>query len=651
MMHIPLKLIAHGEDSAGFHAGFIAGYAPGAWLTELDAIGALHRESLELYIVPTSSEDRTPAGLFFVAPGAVLRHGTWRCHAYQAAGSSLFIPVGTVVSPPLTKAEIQRLFPMHRHLLHPGIGHVAFELVDQILLSELVERPCLFDADWHRAHPGVPPSPSLTSVSLHVPQTVEELLSDAKGDIGIQSDELTDGPEGKTKDDSPLYRMKRGGLLGLSALGGLIQSTLGGEGKRSGNGKGNGLMSWAGKALEKLEEKRNRELDRLLKLLKENPAEGLKYALPLNSRTFARGQAPPSATLGPRRTSFSLSALGGGAAVDPWLVQDRMMEDLRRQYREAASQCAASGDHDRAAYIYAELLGDYHAAAAILKEGKRFQEAAKIYKDHLNRPLDAAKCLEEGGMLQAAAELYAELEHHETAGILYDRNGDKAHATYHFRLAVDQEIARGNCLHAAELAETRLGLTDEAEQILLNAWPNAADAVACMQRHLGRLEADEKHRAYLRKLGELKSGADTPPLALKTVELFCLLRKGESVHADVAADHGMILVGDTLPRASKAAVRQRLVGMLPDLVPTDAILRRDANRHAAQDRDAPRPTSKRPAPPTLQEMTKPATTLRLPNGINWSSILSDGSTILALGGHAQTGRSAPDDIRRARTRC
>ncbi|UOQ70450.1 hypothetical protein [Hymenobacter cellulosilyticus] len=76
------------------------------------------------------------------------------------------------------------------------------------------------------------------------------------------------------------------------------------------------LERWLGGSIKDLEQKRQNEIERLLRLFGENMEEALKYAIPLGGSYQDRGTAAPSAHLGPRATDFSL---GGWVEAGPWI--------------------------------------------------------------------------------------------------------------------------------------------------------------------------------------------------------------------------------------------------------------------------------------------------------------------------------------------
>ena len=133
-------------------------------------------------------------------------------------------------------------------------------------------------------------------------------------------------------------------------------------------------MKQAASVAGNLDKLRNKELHRLLNLLRDDPDAGLRHAIPFNGFGH-RGRSTPGARLGNHSIDFNLGNLGGQAA-DFWHVPPDLQELLIQNYRELANREIRLGRHRRAAYIYAELLGDLNSAANALKQGGYFREAA-----------------------------------------------------------------------------------------------------------------------------------------------------------------------------------------------------------------------------------------------------------------------------------
>ena len=166
-----------------------------------------------------------------------------------------------------------------------------------------------------------------------------------------------------------------------------------------------GAAQWLRQQLDSinhdLERARNKELTRLLSMFDSDPEEALRHAIPMNDSQH-RGIAPPGSRLGSRAPDFNLARISGGGAADFWAIPAQMRLALQRRYREMADRELQLKRFRRAAYIYAELLGDLSSAANALKQGKHFREAAILYDERLQNPIEAAKCFGEAGLVDEA---------------------------------------------------------------------------------------------------------------------------------------------------------------------------------------------------------------------------------------------------------
>ena len=302
-----------------------------------------------------------------------------------------------------------------------------------------------------------------------------------------------------------------------------------------------------------------------------------------------RGNAPPSARLGRRHVQFDLSRLfGGGRAGDAWGVPPDLQQQLRQRYRDAANGELNLGRFSRAAYIYAHLLGDFAAAAAALKRGRRFREAATLYKEKLRNPLEAADCLSEGGALVEAIELYESLQMHESAAGLYDRLGQPDAAAASYRRTVDQLVAQRQVVEAARLLETKLARPLEALDLLSATWPDDDAAGNCLVAWFSLCgRCNEPARAMQR----LDALAAEPPAGSPGVTLVQKLATVAVDYPDFSVQHRAGDVVRVLAGARLAATdpmqRQQLVHSVVSLAPADRLLARDGERFLS--RQAPRP--------------------------------------------------------------
>jgi tetratricopeptide (TPR) repeat protein len=364
--------------------------------------------------------------------------------------------------------------------------------------------------------------------------------------------------------------------------------------------------------IENLEQKRQTEIERLLRLFRDNPAEALRYAIPLGGAYQSRGTAPPSATLGPRDTNFNPGALGGGQAADGWDVGPYQF-DLLRQYQAAAQQEAAAGHYQKAAYIYAHLLNDFHGAAQALEQGGLFREAAVLHKDHLHNPLAAARCLERGGLLLEAAELFAAENQHEKAGDLYQQLEQPERATRHYEVALTRLTEDRAYLEAAQLAATKLMAPERAQPLLLRGWQESRQAESCLRQYfeLAAAAPEADLGAEVRAVYQQR----TPPA--RRVELLQVLAGLSEQHPQPELQATAREVAYEVVSAEAAAGNAAPLQLLHHFLPPDRLLAADVSRYAGRQ-------PRRPAAPAVQAP-------QLDASIEWRHALALGSQWLAVG--------------------
>lgn len=354
------------------------------------------------------------------------------------------------------------------------------------------------------------------------------------------------------------------------------------------------LERWLGGRIYNLEQKRQNEIERLLKLFGENLEEALKYAIPLGGPYQDRGRAPESARLGPRSTDFNLGGLGGGGRVDAWNL-DAYRGSLSQQYRAAATQEIKAGRFKKAAYIYAHLLGDYLAAANTLAQGGCYREAAALYKDHLHNKPAAAKCLESGGLLLEAAELYAELQEHEKAGDLHQRLDQPALAARHYERGVALLLGNHDHPAAARLLAHKLADTGRAQEVLLQGWAGPKQPEVCLRQYFELLATapDTDLSASVRAVF-----AGHTPREQRVPLLRVLATLSEKHPAPALLSTSRDIAYDVVS-AEAAAGNLAHLSLLRHFVPDDQLIAADCGRFISQPRTsaAARPPAGPTAPP------------------------------------------------------
>ena len=375
---------------------------------------------------------------------------------------------------------------------------------------------------------------------------------------------------------------------------------------------------------------RRREIERLKKLLDEDPDEGLKYALPVGGGEPARGVASPSDALMQRQVDFRLGGQGGSALADYWELSPETQFDLIRRYRELAAREVQLGRYRRAAYIFAELLGDLNSAATTLVNGRFYREAAVLYRDRLHRPEDAARCLEQGGLLIEAISIYRQLAQHEKVGDLYRRLGDDDQAALAYQDAVGAVMAKRDFLNAARLYQEKLGNPDRALETLDAGWPDSQQAKLCLAETFTLLGRQGLHDEVVLRIQALLGWPLPASRVVDAVGVLAAVSTG-SPHAQtrgVAADTVRLLASRELLRGTDA--RQQLTAAVGRLAPEDRLLARDCQR-AVNLRPVQRkesiPHSSRRTGPTMRLIK----TFELPVGVTWSTATGTDRNFYVIG--------------------
>lgn len=575
-------------------AWLLPGDEPARWLDALGALAAAQgasASSFELWVAPG-------AGLLALARRP-REAAPLPCLAqpYGLVGERLLVPVDGALFPEVTDAELDRLLAPDLHLLHPAAGLVRLAPEARLEVGDLLAPPPAVAGAWRALEPPTAPL-RLASIEVQDPPALEAFLHQGADGVAVAPpSEAPPTPEEQRqtgagawleqqaarfvqwaagaepeKDDAPRQRREE-------APGQAPQAPAPG-----GGGLFDRLLRWSEKTLEGVKDARERELDRLLHLLEHDPDEGLRYALPLVGGASGGPPAPPGTRLPRRRVDYGGGAPRRGAAADAWEIDAERHRRLAARYRELANRELRLGRYRRAAYVFAELLGDLAAAASALEQGRHFREAAALYKDRLGRPLDAARCLERGGLLAEAAALYEAEGRWVEAGDAWRRLERADDARRAYRRAVEARLERDDALGAARLLETKLGAPDEALAVLASTWPAHAQAGLCLEERLGLLGRQARHAAARALLDELRQDPrrEGRELVLARALGGAVARYPEATVQARARDLVRVVTGERLARRPGPEEAEALLQAIARLDPADRLLARDVGRMSAQ---------------------------------------------------------------------
>jgi len=601
---LPLRLRRGARPLGPTRALLVPGSEVARWCAVLAKLE--HGEDTPLYPLPVSRSDPQCAGLLVLLPTESIEQNETAATGvpFRQLGQ-LLLPVDAELLPALTAEELDRFFAAstnastepdetaERWLFHPGLGLIRFEDRDTLRPSDLLTvGPPRTPADsaasgWSSAQPGVSFADRLERLQALVPPVQ---ASSTLGRFMKDSEESGDGKAGKAggKPGSFFRRM----------LGGKD----GGEPDLSGSGS-------AGK--------HDREIKRLLDMIKNNPDKGLRHALPIGG--LFRGRGGRSAGSGARLDDhgpiqFSLGNLFGGGdrsgSASFFSVGPNLQQRLRAAYLEAANRELELGRFGRAAYIFGELLGDLHAAANALEQGRLFRDAAEIHA-RLGQHKKAAACLERGGYFEEAAELYLEHKEHEKAGALFRRIGmeEAAEEAYHTAMLIHRN--GGRPLKAAKILHLKLGAPDAAIDEL-EPFPGRPDCLDYYFRLLG--ETGEHQRAGER-VSQLRRREDVP------VQSLVKLTRGypDQTVREQARQTGRAIISESITHENKGTLGHLLQAFAPE----DKLLPRDLQRFYDISSKAP----DLPRDRDVEEIVSVHFTPQLPDG---AEIIRYGSCLVSI---------------------
>ncbi len=543
-------------------------------------------------------------------------------HPLRRLADGLWTLLDAVVEPKLTDSDWRQLLREDEIcFLHPTLGTLCVDPLGEIKLRELFLVPRVVCGNWDMAvdAPGLPER--LLSVSATASLTLEQWVENAGKELGSDHDKLPPLPpshserRGKHVSNSLLYARAMVAipvevaahftghvLSGLASVAGKLvpgrriqipqaNTTRTNTTRTSAANDQQWLQrirEWAKRQTsalnEMLEAHRNASIHRLLSMLEKDPSEGLKYAVPLSSEDMHRGWARPGHELTRNRLGWN-STVGSGAA-DFWDIEARVRAKLLAKYRELAERERALGRFERAAYIYAHLLGDFSTAANMLEQGRMFREAAVVYRDRLKNPSKAADCFRCAGDFREAVHLYHEVEDYIKSGDLLLEIGDTETAIADYRRYVQFCERNRRWADAADCMVQKLKVPDEALSMLRAKWPKGIDNEKCFLKTVSLVEELERAGELARDIDRLLADREVVATQNWPIEALASIyrtNKTPDISAQarsavfVAASYGLkSLINSRVSHATQ---------WLSTVVPEDPIFSRDTLRYANEKKD------------------------------------------------------------------
>lgn len=455
------------------------------WLRELQRM-QLSLNETAIYPIPGNIANST-WGCMVITNSTVDKHTIGRNEFCQQARHNIFIPQLSTLYPTLSEQELDKKFPGTRYLIHPSFGFA--ELPEPLNISELLEAPEMRSYHISQPAPGVYIPEQIVSFQQGSIDP-EDIIKEMEEKVFPQKEQMPHKPlsvleKGKLKFYRLLFNKNKDkngkGSTGKTKAWEIIGETLG----RAFNiEKLNRKME---EDFEDLEKRSQKEADRLMEMLRDNPLEALKYAIPLDSGA-ARGSSSTEAyKMSKLWSNLSLygNTAGGSGSVS---FGDEYYYKLQKEYMDTAEKLIQQGKYHDAAFVYLKLLRSPYRAAETLEKGEHYKEAATIYLKHCNNELKAAECYENTDMITDAIELYKKNNKHEKVGDLYNNIGKRKEANEYYQKTVDEYLSLNKYIKASIVCENKMHNIPQAQSLLKEGWEKNSDATNCLAKYLENIE-------------------------------------------------------------------------------------------------------------------------------------------------------------------
>ncbi len=490
-----LSIHPHATNQFPLNGFLIQHSSVNMWLKEITRMQLSYTE-IQCFPIPGTVAN-TIWGCFVITNHPVSKELIGKNEWCQQVHPNLFIPEKTRLFPNLESHEIDALFSKSVCIIHPTFGLV--ELTQETQFSELIIQPTVLSDTIHTPTDSVFIPNKITSFQIQAipPEEVLKQLEDSTF------------PKQEKLEEKPLNPFEK---LKLSLYKTLFNSkkktgkpTNGDAGALPKSGIPSGKESWFSKLLsrftfgeklanhlkqdmEELERRNQKMIDKLMEMLRDNPDEALKYAIPLDENGSSRGGDLGQFDLSQRWSNFSWM---GNASFSSGSSGGYMNNDhyatLQQQYNKTAETLIAKKEFQKAAFVYFKLLKNPIKAAETLEIGNYYQEAAAIFLQPPHRAKGrAADAYEKGKMYKESIQLRIELEEFEKAGDLYRKIGAKKEAEKQYNIVVENHLKANLFVKASIVYEEKLNHLSAAKATLMDGWEAKTDAVNCLNRYLDR---------------------------------------------------------------------------------------------------------------------------------------------------------------------
>lgn len=466
----------------------IKGSSVAIWIKEIQLL-QLSLKSIQIYPIPDTTANSI-WGCLVMGVSKLDSRQIGINELCQQVSDNFFIPEKSIIYPSITLDEIEGIFPCTKHVIHPEFGLV--ELTAELNLGEVILVPTEQSCRVVKPKESVFIPKQIKSFQIK-PVSPEDVLKNLEENIFPKMERM------KT---DPLSIFEKGKLLFYKML--FTQTKSEGYNSSLATGKTNfwakveSIINTIAKKerkwinnlqqdFENLSQRNQKELDKLMDLLKSNPEEALKYAIPLDNQGSTRGGTNGQFNLSKRWIDFSLFGNNFGSGSGSVNIGDHFFE-LQKQYLSTAQELIKQKQYQKAAFVYMKLLKNHQMAAQTLESGDYFQEAATIYLKHVVNKSKAAECYEKGNMISDAIEIYKELNENEKVGDLYLQIHNRKEADVYFEKVVDGYKSKNQYVKASLIYKNKMMNELGGQTLLLEGWRNNKDAYNCLNNYFSNIK-------------------------------------------------------------------------------------------------------------------------------------------------------------------
>ena len=510
-----LRLTSYHKDTNPVCGFFIQSPNLTEWLEVLEGF-KLDPLKIELYALPANTANQI-WGCLVLAAASFLPKELGKYQSAHIMGERLIIPEKSIVVPELVSSDFEQLFKEDRYVLHTDFG--LFKLSEPIALSNYLEEEVfrIIDSIKPKKYQSISPEINAFSIEATPKEQLQQEIESIHKREKIKDEPLSIGEKFRLKLYEKFLVTKEGkeGKVDLTLNGAALE-----ELAKKLNLTGPNRDDLILQDYKNLQDRNKREVDKLLDLLKTDPEEALRFAIPLAEHGYTRGGIEAEFKMQDRGSDFSL--FGGlfktgstsGGSVNLGEEYDR----LRNQYMESAAKLKENGNYEKAAFMYLKLLKNYRAAADTLREGKHYEKAALVYFEYVKNEQLAAACYEEGKIYEKAIELYKKLDQLEKVGDLYQLLGDRVSSIIAYKAQIDKDIESNKYVKASNISRDKMLKHHYAQEILMMGWSNSREQYNCLRNYLDNIEDAKEVWAQIEKINRESVNSKNDTIFLKVLK-------------------------------------------------------------------------------------------------------------------------------------